>query len=134
MSPAERALLRQLAHGRSRADLERLIALIRRTDDAELTLAAFEPPPAKLRRPRDPLTEEVDQTLAPLLARAAEKADLLIAEAQRGRRAAPEIMAKGVASAVRKLRALYGEDGVRSAARALMARIAREHDPRETVI
>ena len=133
MSPVERALMRQLAHGRTRAELERLIALVRRTDNADLMEAAFAPPAPKARRARDPLTAEVDQALSPLLAPAAEKADLLIEETQRGRSACPEIAAKGLASAVRKLRALYGEESVRAAARDLMARIARDHDPRETV-
>jgi len=82
---------------------------------------------------RDPLTAEVAALLAPILAPAAEKADLLIEEMCARHKDCAPFAARGLPAAIKRLRARYTSAQIRAAAKALMTRIAREYDPRERV-
>jgi len=82
---------------------------------------------------RDPLAAEISALLAPILAPAAEKADLLVEEMCARHPACEAFEARGLASAVKRLRTRHTPAQIRAAAKSLMARIARDHDPRERV-
>lgn len=83
--------------------------------------------------PRDPLAAEIAALLAPILAPAAEKADLLIEEMCARHKTCEAFEARGLPAAIKRLRTRHTPAQIRAAAKSLMARLAREHDPRERV-
>ena len=134
MTPTQTKALKALCGKRTRPELKKLFALIRANNDRTLLAAVA---PAKKRAPKrrgDPLTREVELTLKPLLGPAAEKAELLVEHmAVKHRRKLGEVP-KGLAGAVRDLRARFTEAQIRAGAKSLMARLAEEHSARETVV
>lgn len=82
---------------------------------------------------RDPFAAEIAALLAPILAPAAEKADLLIEEMCARHKTCAMFEARGLAAAIKRLRVQHSPAQIRAAAKALMARLARDHDPRERV-
>ena len=126
-------LLRQALRGRSRAELKRLFATIRSTDDRTLLAALAPARKAPAKRKTDPLVRDLEQTLRPLLGPAAEKADLLVEHLAKKHRRKLDIEAKGLADAARQLRAKkLGDEEIRAGARSLVTQLAKLHG-RETV-
>ena len=78
------------------------------------------------------LAARVTAMLAPVVARASEKADMLIDELAHTE-GPVAIKADGLAPTVRRLAARYGEDAVEAAAIALMARLKAWGSTRERV-
>jgi hypothetical protein len=133
VTPAQKQALKTLAGKRSRAELKKLFALIRANDDKTL-LAAIAPKKRAAKRRGDPLAREVDQTLKPILGPASEKAELLVEYmAKKHRRKLCE-PSKGLAGAVRELRAKFTDAQIRAGAKSLIADLKREHSTRETVV
>lgn len=134
MTPSLRRTLRALARSRSRTELKALFAAIRAHDDAALLDIAA--PAARTKtgaRPTGDLAQRVAATLAPIVARADEKAQLLadtLAELQH----APALdNVRGLAPTVRKLAALHGDKAVLAAADAVMERLRSWGSTRERV-
>jgi hypothetical protein len=85
-------------------------------------------------RAGDPLLREIEQTLKPLVARSAEKAEMLVEHLEKKHQRTLGFEPKGLADAVRRLRAAgLSDDQVRAGAKSLMAHLAKLHG-RETVV
>lgn len=127
--------LRAAFRGRSRADMKRLFAAIRAHDDRVL-LAAITPAKKKpTKRKADPLVRDLEQTLKPILAPSAEKADLLVEHLAKRHRRKLGITPKGLADATRQLRAKkLSDDQIRAGAKGLVAHLAKLYGGRETVV
>jgi hypothetical protein len=83
---------------------------------------------------RDPLVREVQQTLKPLLDPAAEKAAMLVEHLSKAHGRALVAEPKGLAGAIRQLRAAkFSDVQISEGAKALMADLAKLHG-RETVV
>jgi hypothetical protein len=125
----QRAALKRLAGKRGSAELKALFALVRAHDDRAL-LAAIAPSKKVKRKPaQDALLHDVETVMKPLVARSAEKAELLVEHLG----GAPP--ARGLADAIRKLRAAKLTDAqIRNGAKSLMAELGRKYDGRETVV
>jgi hypothetical protein len=137
MSAARRTgarLMAQLAHTYTRKELAALFALVRAYDDAEL-LGAVEPTKSPPKSAQDTLLQDVRTILHPILARSAEKADLLIEHMTTAEGASPaHPIPKGIAHALRTLRKSFSDEEIRAGARGLIAKLARSHSSRETVV
>ncbi len=131
---ADRALLlASLARKRTRAQLKRLFAIIRAHDDRTL-LSALAPEKRRPRRPRDPLVRDLELALKPILAPAAEKAEMLVEHLSKKHRRKLGFEAKGLAEAARRCRAVQlSDEQIRAGARSLVANLARRHG-RESVV
>lgn len=127
MDAATRRTLRMLARTRSPAELAALFAAIRAGEDDTLLAAATE----RIERRAD-FASAIAARLAPIVATAAEKAEMLI-EALAEREGAIAMRATGLQPTIRKLAARYGEGAVEFAADALMARMAQWGSTRERV-
>lgn len=128
MDAAIRRTLRMLARTRTSEELAALFAAIRnQADDALLDTA-----PAPKRGRNAEFANQVADRLAPIVAPAAEKAEMLI-EALAEREGPVAVRADGLVPTVRKLVARYGEDSVRAATDALMARLEQWGSTRERV-
>jgi hypothetical protein len=125
--------LRQALRPRRPADLKRAFALIRAHDDSVL-LAALKPAPARPSRRRDPLVRELEATLRPIMGPASEKADLLVQHMAARHRRQLAFEPKGLADAARRLRASFSDAQIASAARSLMADLAKLYGGGETVV
>jgi hypothetical protein len=125
--------LRKAAEALTEAELKALLAYVRtRTNDKLLALAkgeARKPRKTKPKAEAPTLTAEITALMQPILGPAQEKADLLLDACG----ASPEVQAKTLGEAVRKLRRSHGDDHIRAVAQELMARIAKRHGMRETV-
>lgn len=135
LSAADTKLLRVALRGRSRAETKRLFLLVRTKSDKALLAAVS---PAKKKRParkRDPLLRDVNQILKPILGPAAEKSDLLIEHMARQHRRKLGAAPKGLADAIRGLRAKkFSDDQIRAGATGLVAQLAALYGDRETVV
>lgn len=131
---ADRALLlASLVRKRTRAQLKRLFAIIRAHDDPAL-FAALAPEKRRPRRPRDPLVRDLELALKPILAPAAEKAEMLVEHLSKKHRRKLAFEAKGLAEAARRCRAVQlSDEQIRAGARSLVANLARRHG-RESVV
>jgi hypothetical protein len=113
------------------AALKALFADIRAAPD-EALLAALA---AAARAPRasDPLVSEVTALLAPILARSAEKAQMLVAHLNGlvGRELA--VRPAGLAATVRALRRHLSDEDIRDGAYGLRVTLQRDHSLREKV-
>ena len=127
MDAATRRTLRRLARTRTPEQLAALFAAIRSHDDAALLAA-----PAKTRRRNAGFAEAQAARLAPIVAPAAEKAEMLL-EAFAERHGPVSIRPDGLLPTIRRLAAQYGEDTVAAAVDALMARLAQWGSTRERV-
>lgn len=126
---SQRAALKRLAGKRSATDLKALFALVRAHDDRALLTAIAPEKKVKRKVAGDALLAEVEAILKPLMARSADKAELLVEHL--GKQASP----RGLADAVKKLRAARLTDAqIRNGAKALMAELGRKYDGRETVV
>ena len=126
--------LRRLLARRRKGELKVLFALIRAHDDRALfaALAPSRKRPAK--RAGDPLAREIALALRPLLAPAREKADLLVEHMAGKHRRALDVAPRGLAEAVRRLRAAkFSDPQIRAGAKSLIASLAEQFDPREPV-
>lgn len=132
VGPEEAAALRAGLRTKSRAELKRLFALVRRHEDRAL-LAALAPPRRRAGPPADPLVRELERALKPLMAPAREKADLLVEHMARKHRRKLDFEAKGLADAARRLRLKFTDEQIRAGANGLVARLAKLYDARETV-
>jgi hypothetical protein len=125
----QRAALKRLAGKRSRAELKELFALVRAHDDRALLAAIAPPKRATAKKAGDTLVREVEATMKPLIARSAEKAELLVEHLGKAS------SARGLADAVKKLRAAKLTDAqIRNGAKSLMAELGRKYDGREAVV
>ena len=129
----QRRLMRGLLRKGARAELKRLFALIRAHDDRAL-LAALAAGKRKLKRPRDPLVRDLELALKPILAPAAEKAEMLVEHLSRRHRRKLAFEGKGLAEAARRCRAVkLSDEQIRAGARTLVANLAKRHG-RESVV
>jgi hypothetical protein len=135
LSAADTKLLRVALRGRSRAETKRLFLLVRTKSDKALLAAVS---PAKKKRParkRDPLLRDVNQILKPILGPAAEKSDLLIEHMAKQHRRKLGAAPKGLADAIRGLRAKkFSDNQIRAGATGLVAQLAALYGDRETVV
>jgi hypothetical protein len=127
--------LRAVGRGRSRAALKSVFAAVRANSDRVL-LAAIAPAKKRAaKRKGDPLVRELEQTLKPILGPAAEKADLLVEHLAKKHRRKLAITPKGLADAVRQLRAKkLSDDQIRAGAKGLVAHLAKLYGGQETVV
>lgn len=134
MTPAEKQALKAFCGKQGKPELKRLFKLIRAHDDRAL-LAAIAPAKAAKRKPKgDPLLRDLDATLKALHAPAAEKADLLVEHLAKRHRRKLAFEPKGMADAVRRLRANLSDAQIRAGAASLMAEMADLYNSRETVV
>jgi hypothetical protein len=134
LDPKQKSALRAGVKARSRAELKKLFALVRSHDDRAL-LAAFAVAKKKTKRRGDPLVREVELALKPLLAPTAEKADLLVEHLAKKHRRKLALEPKGLADAIRGLRAQrLSDDQIRAGAKSLIAHLAKLYGDRETVV
>ncbi len=82
---------------------------------------------------RDPFSAEIAAMLAPILAPARERAELLIEELASRHEEFSPFAPRGVADAVRRARKTLSDEEIRAGALALLARLARDFSTRETV-
>jgi hypothetical protein len=135
VSPAQTKALRTLAKGRSRPELRKLFALIRASSDRELLALTPSTKKKKPKRRGDPLVSELQQALKPLLAPAAEKADMLVEHLAKKHRRKLAVAPKGLADAAKQLRAKkFTDDQIRAGAKSLVANLAKLYGDRETVV
>lgn len=135
MTPAEKTLLRTFARRRSKAEMKALFKLARANTDRTLLAALAPPTKAKpKKRAGDPLTRDIDRILKPVLAPAAEKADLLIEHMARAHRRKLKLVPKGLAETVRGLRTHFTDAQIREGGKALMADLSTLYDGREKVV
>lgn len=85
------------------------------------------------KRRRDPLVRDLERTLKPLLAPAAEKAELLTDHMSRRNPSLSTAQPKGLADAARRLRKHYSDDQIRDAAVNLVDELEREYGGRDSV-
>lgn len=126
-------LLKRALRGRSRADLKKLFAAIRASDDRAL-FVAIAPAKKHAKRRGDPLARELEQTLKPILGPAAEKADMLVEHLAKKHRRKLSIEAKGLADAAKQLRTKFSDDQIRAGATSLIAHLSKLYGDRETVV
>jgi hypothetical protein len=121
LTPAALAALR----GLKPAQLRALFAAVRAAPDDPLIAAVHPPAPAKSARAADPLAQQVQTLLRPILANSAEKAAYLDArmEAATGLTRPP---GGGLAQAVRFWAKMAGAETVHAQAQALMDSLAAE--------
>jgi hypothetical protein len=133
LAPAQKQLMRAALSKRSRTELKRLFTIIRANTDRAL-FAALSPPKKKAKRAVDPLVRDLELALKPVLASAAEKADMLVEHLAKKHRRKLAFEAKGLADAARRLRAAkLSDEQIRAGAVALVAQLAKLHG-RETVV
>jgi hypothetical protein len=133
LDAAQKQLLRAISRKRSRAELKRLFAAIRAHDDRAL-FAALAPARKKAKRTGDPLVRDLDLALKPILAPAAEKAEMLIEHLAKKHRRKLASNAKGLADAARSCHAAkLSDEQILAGAKALVAHLAKLHG-RETVV
>lgn len=133
MRPSSRKTLDALAASLKPGAYKALIADIRAAKEQEL-LPREKGAYKSTRRPAaDPLTSEVTALLAPILARSAEKAHMLVDHLSEltGRRLA--IPAGGLAPAIRALRKHLSDEDIRDGAFGLRVQVQREHSLGEKV-
>ena len=130
---AQKQLLHAIARKRSRAELKSLFATIRANDDRAL-LAALTPAKKKTKRRGDPLVRALEQSLQPVLAPSAEKAEMLVEHLAKKHRRKLSFETTGLGDAARRLRAAKFSDAqIRAGAESLVAHLAKVHG-RETVV
>ena len=131
---ADAKLLRAVLRGRSRPEIKRLFALVRTNSDKAL-MTAISPAKKSPARKGDPLVRDVNQILKPIMGPAAEKSDLLIEHMAKHHRRKLGAAPKGLAEAVRGLRAKkFSDDQIRAGATGLVAHLAALYGDRETVV
>jgi hypothetical protein len=129
MDAATRRTLRRLARTRTAGELAALFAAIRANDDAALLAEAAAPARAAIALDH---ARRIAALLSPIVARADEKADMLIAALARD--VGPiDVQSAGLLPTIRRLSARYGEDRVLAAAKALMDDMAIWGSSRERV-
>lgn len=127
-------LLKRALRGRSRADIKKLFAAIRTSDDRALLGAIAQPKKRAAKRPGDPLVRDLERTLKPILGPAAEKADMLVEHLAKKHRRKLAIEPKGLADAARQLRAKFSDDQIRTGATSLIAHLSKLYGDRESVV
>jgi phytoene dehydrogenase-like protein len=134
LSPEQVKALKVLARGRKPAELKRLFAAIRAHDDKALLTAIKPKSKRTAKKAGDPLVKELEQTLKPLLAPSAEKADLLVEHIAKKHRRKLALQPKGLADAAKQLRSKFSDDQIRAGAQSLMSHLAKMYGDRETVV
>jgi hypothetical protein len=133
LDATQKQLLRVTLKKRSPSELMTLFAAIRANNDRSL-LAALAPPKKRAKRLGDPLVRDLDLALKPLLAPAAEKAEMLVEQMAKKHGRKFSFTPKGLADAARRLRAAKLSDHqIRAGAKALVAHLAKLHG-REAVV
>ena len=133
MRPSSRKTLDALAASLKPAAYKALIADIRAANEKDLAPRKPKPPPEKKKSAADPLTSEVTALLAPILAKSAEKAHMLVdhlSELTGRKLTAP---AGGLAVAIRSLRRQLSDEDIRDGAFGLRVTVQREHSLGERV-
>lgn len=130
LDPATLRALRMLARTRTKAEMALLFAQIRQHSDQALFAILAAPPPKK-QAPKD-FARDIAARLAPIVAPAEEKADLLI-EALAETHGPVAIAIDGLVPTIRKLAARHGEAAVAAAADVVLARQAAWGSSREKV-
>jgi hypothetical protein len=134
ISASDATLLRTALKGRSRAETKRLFALVRAHSD-KMLLAALTSTHKKAARKGDPLVRDVAKILKPILGPASEKSDLLIEHMAKQHRRKLGAAPRGLADAVRTLRAKkFSDEQIRTGATGLVAQLAALYGDRETVV
>lgn len=133
LSAEQTKLLRAALRRRSPKEAKALFAAVRAYDDKTL-LAAIRPAKKRKARRGDPLVREIEQTLKPILAPAAEKADLLVEHIAKKHRRKLGFEPKGLADAAKQLRTKFSDDQIRAGAQSLVLHLAKLYGDRETVV
>lgn len=133
LSADQAKLLRQALRGRPRAEIKKLFAAIRTTDDRAL-LAAIAPAKKRAKRRADPLVRDLEQALKPILGPAAEKADMLVEHLSKRHRRKFALEPKGLADAAKHLRTKLSDDQIRAGATSLVAHLSKLYGDRESVV
>lgn len=135
LTAAEAKALRAVLHKRPAKELKAAFALIRAKSDAAL-IAAIAPAKKKkaAAKAADPLVLALDRALKPVIAPAAEKADMLIEHIAKKRRRKLDIEAKGLADAARQLRKRFTDAEIEADAKGLAAHLAKLYGGREGVV
>jgi hypothetical protein len=126
-------MLRARLRKASRQELKALFALVRAHDDRAL-LAAVAPAKKKAAKRGDPLARDLEKALKPILAPAAEKAELLVEHMAKKHRRKLALAPRGLAEAARQLRANFSDEQIRAGAQSLVAQLAKLYGQRETVV
>lgn len=134
LKPDDVKALKALARGRSRAQLKRLFTAVRSHDDRALFAAIAPKKKRTAEKTGDPLVKELEQTLKPILAPAAEKADLLVEHIAKKHRRKLALQPKGLADAAKQLRSKFSDDQIRAGAQSLISHLAKLYGDRETVV
>jgi cell division septum initiation protein DivIVA len=127
-------LLKRALRGRSRADIKKLFAAIRATDDRALLAAIAPAKKSAAKRRGDPLVRDLERTLKPILGPAVEKADMLVEHLAKKHRRKLAFEPKGLADAAKQLRARFSDDQIRAGAKSLVAHLSKLYGDRETVV
>ncbi|HRE44333.1 MAG TPA: hypothetical protein PKY87_10225 [Terricaulis sp.] len=133
LSAAEAKTLRAALRKRPAKELKAAFALIRAKGDAAL-IAALAPAKKKASAKTDPLLRALDLALNPVIAPAAEKADMLIDHIAKKRRRKLDIKAKGLADAARQLRKRFTDAEIEADAKSLAAHLTKLYGGREGVV
>lgn len=134
LAPAHVRALRTAARGCSRTELKRLFSAIRAHEDRVL-LAVIAPAKKRAAKRRtDPLARDLEKTLKPILAPAAEKAEMLVEHIAKRHRRKLDVQPKGLADAARQLRSKFSDDEIRAGAHSLIAHLAKLYGDREKVV
>jgi light-regulated signal transduction histidine kinase (bacteriophytochrome) len=132
LTPNQAKALRAAIRQKPNAELRAAFALIREHSDR--TLLAAISPVRKTAKQTDPLLRELEQILKPVIAPASEKADMLVEHLAKKHRKTLTLTPKGMADAVRQLRAKFTDAQISAGAKSLMANLAKLYGDRETVV
>jgi hypothetical protein len=133
LKPADAKALRAALGRRSRPELKRLFALVRRHPDKALLAAAL-PPKKKPKRKGDPLVRELEQTLKPILGPSREKADMLIEHVAKTYKRKLTYEPKGLADATRQLRTKFSDGQISAGAKSLVAHLSKLYGGSDGVV
>lgn len=134
MTAKEKAALKALARGRTKAELKALFALIRAKNDRALFAAIAPPKKKKAAKRADPLVKDLETTLRPILGPAAEKGELLIEHMAKKHRFAAQGSPRGLADAAKRLRQHCSDAQIRAGAKSLLSEVASLYSSRESVV
>lgn len=134
LSAAEAKTLSAALRKRPAKELKAAFALIRAKGDAALIASLAPAKKKKAAAKSDPLLRALDLALKPVMAPAAEKADMLIDHIAKKRRRKLDIEAKGLADAARQLRKRFTDAEIEADAKSLAAHLAKLYGGREGVV
>ncbi len=134
LTAAEAKALRGVLRKRPAKELKAAFALIRANGDAALIAAIAPAKKKKTVAKGDPLVRALDLALKPVIAPAAEKANMLIEHIAKKRRRKLDFEAKSLAAAARHLRKRFTDAEIEADAKSLSAHLAKLYGGRDGVV